>query len=85
LVAGYQTSQIHQTNQGHYKPWGKKIKMFNISQAAIEQVVNDMRSGKSDEFVKEFFASRPEWVEDDKATTQTDNKQEEKQATAARA
>jgi hypothetical protein len=52
--------------------------MFTISQGAIEQVVNDMRTGKSDEFVKEFFASRPDWQENGAGNAQTDNKQEDK-------
>ena len=53
--------------------------MFKFSQSAIEQVVSDMQNGNSDEFVKQFFASRPEWLdEDDKASQQTDKQQEQK-------
>lgn len=55
--------------------------MFNISQSAIEQAVNDIRTGNSDEFVKQFFISRPDWQEKD----EKDEKQEDKQGTAQKA
>src|SRR5450755_1143511 len=54
-------AHIVSSNQGHYKPWGKSKQMFKISQSAVEQTVNSIRNGDSDEFVKQFFASRPEW------------------------
>jgi hypothetical protein len=57
--------------------------MFNISQSAIEQAVNDMRNGNSDEFVKQFFASRPEWLEDqDEQQTAQATKGEKQEETA---
>lgn len=52
--------------------------MFNISQSAIDQVITDMQTGASDDFVASFFANRPDWQDkDDSASVQTD-KQEEK-------
>jgi hypothetical protein len=60
--------------------------MFNISQAAIEQAINDLRSGASDDFVQSFFANRPDWQDnDDQASTQTDDQQAEKQQETAKA
>jgi hypothetical protein len=55
--------------------------MFKISQSAVEQTVNSIRNGDSDEFVKQFFASRPEWQEKD----EKDEKKEDKQGTAQKA
>jgi hypothetical protein len=72
------------STRGIISPGESEIQMFQFSQSAIEQVVNDMRTGKSDEFVKEFFASRPEWSEDDTASTQTD-KEADKQEKAVKA
>jgi hypothetical protein len=53
-------------------------KQFQFSQAAIDAVVRDIRSGNT-EFRDQFFASRPEWQQDEQASTQTDDQQEEKQ------
>lgn len=56
--------------------------MFTISQSAVEQALNDIRTGNT-EFSDQFFASRPDWQDkDDSATTQTDNKQSEKEGQA---
>lgn len=48
--------------------------MFNVSQTAIEQVLNDMRTGKDAEYVARFWASRPEWLDQDNETSGQDNK-----------
>ena len=74
-------AHIVSSNQGHYKPWGKSKQMFKISQSAVEQTVTSIRNGDSDEFVKQFFASRPEWQEKD----EKDEKKEDKQGTAQKA
>ena len=54
--------------------------MFKVSQSAIEQVSRDIQAGK-DEHVKQFFASRPEWLDqDDKPTKQADEKKQEEKS-----
>lgn len=50
--------------------------MFNFSQATVEKVLSDIRSGASDDFVKDFFASRPDWQEKDEKTDEKEDKQE---------
>jgi transposase len=53
--------------------------MFTVSQATIEKVLSDIRSGASDDFVKQFFASRPDWQE---GTEETDEKEDKQEGTA---
>jgi hypothetical protein len=59
--------------------------MIQVSQSAIESVVRDIQSGDTP-YVSDFFAIRPEWLEQQDATTaQTDEQQEEKQEEVAQA
>jgi len=50
--------------------------MFNFTQATIEKVLSDIRTGASDDFVKNFFTSRPDWQEKDEKTDKQEDKQE---------
>ena len=74
-------------NQTNYRVWGEKeamsYKNFTFSQTAIEAVLRDIRNG-NDEFVKQFFAARPEWLDgDEKTNEQTDEQQSEKKVAQA--
>ena len=53
--------------------------MITVSQATIERICSDIRTGASDEFVKQFFASRPDWQEE------TEEKPKDKQEGTAKA
>jgi hypothetical protein len=56
--------------------------VFKVSQGTIERVINDLRSGASDEFEREYFKDDPEmlaFVTEQQAkrqTVRTDNEQE---------
>ncbi len=59
--------------------------MFTVSQAAIDAVINDIRSGNTG-YVEEFFACRPGWKDqDEQQTIQTDDKQQEREQEAVKA
>jgi hypothetical protein len=53
--------------------------MFTVSKTATEAVIRDIQTGNT-EYVDQFFASRPEWSEEDEETIKQTDKQEEKQA-----
>ena len=55
--------------------------MFTISQGAINQVLNDMKTGNDADYVASFFAARPDWQED--AATETDKTEEKKEEVKA--
>lgn len=59
--------------------------MFTVSQAAIDAVINDIRTGNTG-YVETFFACRPDWKDqNEQQTTQTDDKQQEREQEAVTA
>lgn len=56
--------------------------MITVSQSAINSVLRDLESGNPD-YVEQFFAVRPDWLEQDgKQATEQEDKSEEKQEEA---
>jgi hypothetical protein len=78
----YRSSQIEKRAIAHKE----STTMFTVSQAAMQQVLNDIRTGNDADYVASFFAARPEWFNtDEQASTQTDNKQQEEKQEAVKA